>query len=275
MESQSNISCTASRVDWNAVDDEQILNLNTYDFMGYLGKKVINPGGLKGRDLLLNSLKIEPGAKILEIGSGNGEAACYIGEHYDCELISIDISDHLVKKANTLILERGLGHKVESLQGDITQLDFPNNSFDYVISQGVIMLVDQEKAFSEIMRVLKPGGYCAGLEFCWKKTPPASVEIDTYNICGCHSLRFYSQPGWHKLFKKVGFYRINVIEHSFNLFSVPGFIRDEGIINSLRIVIKVLSKHSIYLRMKQIWNHFAQNIEYIDYMVYSFRKPMT
>ncbi|MFW2372741.1 MAG: class I SAM-dependent methyltransferase [Gammaproteobacteria bacterium] len=274
MEPQINVSCTVPSIDWNTLGNEQILKLNTYDFMGYLGKKIINPGGLEGRDLIVNSLNFKPNSRILEIGSGNGEAACYIGQNYDCELISVDISDHLVNKANKLISHKGLEHRVKAQQGDIRTLDFADNSFDYVISQGIIMLVDQEKAFREIIRVLKPGGYCSGLEFCWRKPPPQSVETATYNICGCQSLKFHSRQGWHDSLTESGFEQINIFQRRFNLFSVLGFIRDEGIINSLRIAYKVISKRSVKIRMKHIWDHFSQNIDYIDYVVYSCRKPV-
>jgi len=40
--------------------DEDIINLNTYDFMAHLGKRVINPGGLRGRDQLLGRLQPNP-----------------------------------------------------------------------------------------------------------------------------------------------------------------------------------------------------------------------
>jgi ubiquinone/menaquinone biosynthesis C-methylase UbiE len=43
--------------------------------------------------------------------------------------------------------------------GDLTQLAFPDDSFGAVFVHGVIECLDGERAFSEIHRVLKPGGY--------------------------------------------------------------------------------------------------------------------
>lgn len=43
---------------------------------------------------------------------------------------------------------------------DLQSISFPNNTFDLVITQDVLEhAIDPEKAFSEILRVLKPGGY--------------------------------------------------------------------------------------------------------------------
>jgi hypothetical protein len=58
-------------------------------------------------------------------------------------------------------------------------------------------------------------------------------------------------------------------EKPFNMLSVPGFIRDEGIVNSLRIGIKLAQRPARLRRMKQIWDHFAGYAEYFSYTVIS------
>jgi ubiquinone/menaquinone biosynthesis C-methylase UbiE len=48
---------------------------------------------------------------------------------------------------------------VEFVEGEAERLPFPDGSFDAVISNGVIDLApDKNAVFSEIFRVLKPGG---------------------------------------------------------------------------------------------------------------------
>ena len=54
---------------------------------------------------------------------------------------------------------RGLEH-VEVRDGDATKLPLDGASVDVVISNGVLNLVpEKERAFAEIARVLKPGGW--------------------------------------------------------------------------------------------------------------------
>ncbi len=49
--------------------------------------------------------------------------------------------------------------QVEVLKGDATALPLPDSGVDVVISNGVLNLVpEKEKAFSEIVRVLRPAG---------------------------------------------------------------------------------------------------------------------
>jgi ubiquinone/menaquinone biosynthesis C-methylase UbiE len=48
---------------------------------------------------------------------------------------------------------------VTIVEGSAEQLPFPDASFDVVISNGVIDLIpDKDAVFSEIARVLRPGG---------------------------------------------------------------------------------------------------------------------
>ena len=58
------------------------------------------------------------------------------------------------------------GHDNTNFQvGDATDLPFEDNSFDAAHTHAVLMHVpDTEKALSEIMRVLKPGGILASRE---------------------------------------------------------------------------------------------------------------
>ena len=54
--------------------------------------------------------------------------------------------------------ELGTGN-VEFLQSEAERLPFADESFDVVISNGVIDLIpDKDAVFSELFRVLKPGG---------------------------------------------------------------------------------------------------------------------
>lgn len=249
------------------LSDDEIIALNTYDFMAHLGKRVINPGGLHGRDHILALLDPEPGSSILEIGCGNGHAACHIARRYDCTVAALDIAPGMIELARQYVQSQGLEDKVRCDVGNILKLPYPDASFDYVCAQAVLMFVDQARALAEIRRVLKPGGRFAGLEFSWRRSPPADVRDQTYQICGCTTLRFHSAPDWAQCLEDNGVHRVQAAEHPFALLSVRGFLRDEGLLNSFRIAGKVLGRRANRVRMTQIWNHFARNLDYFSYVV--------
>ena len=99
--------CAAAKTDWTNLTHHDILKMNTYDFMALLGKRVINPGGIRGRNHILDLLRPKPGSHVLEIGGGSGHAACYIAEACQCRVTTVDISLRSVQEARKVVSERG------------------------------------------------------------------------------------------------------------------------------------------------------------------------
>jgi SAM-dependent methyltransferase len=103
---------------------------------------------------------IHPGETVLDIGSGAGMdlllAARRVGP--EGKAIGVDMTEVMRARAQAAARAAGLSN-VEVRPGDAEALPVENASIDAVISNGVLNLVpDKEKAFSEIVRVLRPGG---------------------------------------------------------------------------------------------------------------------
>jgi SAM-dependent methyltransferase len=94
------------------------------------------------------------GKEVLEIGCGAGPATCLFAE-YGANVTAIDLTDAAVNL--TTANSSGLPVKIQRM--DAEHLDFPPASFDHVFSWGVLHhSAEPVKAFSEVARVLKPGG---------------------------------------------------------------------------------------------------------------------
>ena len=98
---------------------------------------------------------------MLDLGSGLGVdsfiAAARTGE--SGKVTGLDLAKSEVLHANKRAQERGIADRVTFVQGDMEKMSFGDSSFDVVISNGAFCLAPNKKAaFSEIFRVLKPGG---------------------------------------------------------------------------------------------------------------------
>jgi len=248
-------------------NNEEILHLNTYDFMAYVGKSVINPGGTPGRDKILALVKPQPGTRVLEIGCGTGHTACHIARRYRCHVTALDISPAMIDTARQVVQTQKLQEQVDCRVGDIAHLPFADHTFDSVICQAVLMFVDKQAALQEIRRVLRAHSRFAGLEFSWRCEPPPRVRDLTYRICGCRTLEFYSAAVWGQHLQQAGFDTVESHEQPFTMLSPSGFLRDEGVANSLKIFGRIVRRKANLQRMGEIWQHFSRYTEYFSYTV--------
>ncbi len=104
--------------------------------------------------------RLAPGERVLDLGSGAGTdsliAAQMVGERG--HVTGIDMTPEMLAKARAAAAEMGLAN-VEFVESEAERLPFPDESFDVVISNGVIDLIpDKDAVFAELFRVLAPGG---------------------------------------------------------------------------------------------------------------------
>lgn len=103
------------------------------------------------RDMLVSELGIGPGSRVLDAGSGPGFFEMVL-EGTGAELHAVDFSEAMVEKAR----ENAPSAIVRRM--DVQSLEYPDGFFDAVVSRNVLWsLTDPAKAYSEIVRVMKPG----------------------------------------------------------------------------------------------------------------------
>lgn len=136
--------------EWLGYDAEQLAALPTSateSFAGVGNPHVIGP--------------MELGMTVLDVGCGAGMdlllAAIRVGPLGHA--IGVDMTAGMRDKAAASARSAGLSN-VEVRAGDAETLPVPDGSVDIVISNGVLNLVpDKRRAYSEIARVLRPGGW--------------------------------------------------------------------------------------------------------------------
>lgn len=116
---------------------------------------------------LAGRLNVNKGAKLLDCGCGVGGPARNISAYTGAHVTGITINNFQVQRGNTLSQQQGAADRVKLVQGDFMKLPFPDNSFDGVYAiEATCHAPDRVGVYSEILRVLKPGGIFATYEWC-------------------------------------------------------------------------------------------------------------
>ncbi len=127
------------------------------------GQRFRKPSAAMGRALteaIVAEAKIEPNMTVLDIASGSGEPAISVATAMNGtgRVIATDISPAPLKVAEQRASERGLTN-IEFQPADVHKLPFAECTFDRALCRlGAMFFSDVPCAFTEIRRVLKPGG---------------------------------------------------------------------------------------------------------------------
>lgn len=141
-------------------------------------KLLVNSPWSKKRGLtlakkLLEFVQFDDRTDFLEIGCGNGVVSKYIAKTYMGSVTATDIDSKQIDE-NILAATKLSNLKFKVV--DAVNLPFEDNSFDVIISFGVLHHIEGwQKALSEISRVLKPGGYVVYAEVIY---PEGISEMD-------------------------------------------------------------------------------------------------
>lgn len=95
----------------------------------------------------------------LDLGCGSGYLGLAVSEQSDLHVTLLDASEDMLRIAADNIAAKGMQGRVTTQIGDVTAIPLPDNSADLAVSRGsVFFWKNQDRAFSEIHRVLAPGG---------------------------------------------------------------------------------------------------------------------
>lgn len=105
---------------------------------------------------VLELAEIKPGDRVLDIACGYGGTLRMLSE-MGCEAYGLDISNTCVEEA--LKTNAKGGFEIDVQVGDFHAIESPSQSWDVVICQeSIIHSGDRSKVFSEVHRILRPGG---------------------------------------------------------------------------------------------------------------------
>ncbi|MFO0947382.1 MAG: arsenite methyltransferase [Planctomycetota bacterium] len=161
---------------------------------------------------------LKEGEVVVDLGSGGGLDVFLAAKKVGAKgkAIGIDMTTDMVQRARQAAAEAGLSN-VEFHHAEIESLPLDANSVDCVISNCVLNLVpDKDRAFAEILRVLKPGGRLAVSDIALKQALPEEITRDLLAYVGCIAGAIPIDDYRHKLIA-AGFHDILIVDSNADL----------------------------------------------------------
>jgi phosphoethanolamine N-methyltransferase len=166
------------------------------------GRGFQSPGQREAVDRAAALLDLQPGQRVLDVGSGLGGPAMHLATVYGVHVLGLDTAAAMVEMACERLGETDLRH-VDFRHGDVRTLDLPADSFDPVWTRDTLLYVaDKPSTWRALHRLLRRGGRLYVADFCLGPTP-ASTDFVAYLAHAGYHLR--SIPDYAAALTTAGF----------------------------------------------------------------------
>jgi demethylmenaquinone methyltransferase / 2-methoxy-6-polyprenyl-1,4-benzoquinol methylase len=156
------------------------------------------------RRFLVSRVAAGPGDSVLDVATGTGAVAIELVRRHGCNVVGVDQSPEMLAEAERRITTAGLVHRVQLVEARAERLPFPDRSFDALTFTYLLRYVDDPVAtLRELVRVVRPGGVVAMLEFgvprgLWRGPWELYVRV------GLPLAGRAISPGWHEVGSFLG-----------------------------------------------------------------------
>ena len=130
------------------------------------GDGFLSPGGAAEVAAVVSDITLD-GQRVLDIGCGVGGVDVLLAlQHGASEVVGIDIEPQLLDKARIRAQTAGLSDRLSFKLVEPGPLPFASSRFDVVFSKdSIIHVPDKPALYSEVLRVLRPGGCFVGSDW--------------------------------------------------------------------------------------------------------------
>jgi len=128
---------------------------------------------------------LHKGQRALDVAGGTGDIALLMAAQVGGKgkVVVYDINGEMVREGKKKCIDKGFIKGIDFVQGNGEAISFPDNTFHAVtVGFGIRNVTHLEKAFSEMTRVVKPGGRVICLEFSHVKNPILKKLYDAYSF---------------------------------------------------------------------------------------------
>ena len=148
--------------------------------------------------------------RILDIGCGSGIPTLELARLSQGEVIGIDIDQSALDRFVGNTRKAGINDRVKALSCSMFDMDFPDESYDIIWSEGSIYAIGFERGLCEWRRFLKPGGFMVVHD----EQGNVKEKLEQISYCGYDLLGYFTltkETWWKECFapleKLIGEYQ--------------------------------------------------------------------
>lgn len=164
----------------------------------------IHVAGFKSSLALAQKAGLQKGWKGLDLCSALGAGCRFLAKNFGVTMCGLDGTTTMHQKAQERARLEGLADKIEFRLGDVTEIPWPERTFDFVWGEDAwCYVVDKERLIKEAARVLKPGGVVAFTD--WIEGPKGLSNEEARRINAFMKFPYMeSLEGYKTLLQKPG-----------------------------------------------------------------------
>jgi demethylmenaquinone methyltransferase / 2-methoxy-6-polyprenyl-1,4-benzoquinol methylase len=118
------------------------------------------------RRFLVSRIDAAHGDRVLDVACGTGAVTNELRRCYECEVVGVDQSPEMLAAGREHVVRGGLSERIELREARAEELPFADGEFDAATFTYLLRYVDDVPAtLRELVRVVRPGGTVAMLEF--------------------------------------------------------------------------------------------------------------
>jgi len=151
------------------------------------------------RRALVDAVQLRGGERVLDVATGTGMVAAELCSRCECTVVGVDQSEAMLSVARARFAALG-SSQVQLVQGEAEELPFADDSFDALTFTYLLRYVDDPaRTLRELVRVVRPGGIVASLEFGVPPFVPARAAWRLYTSIALPALGGLASPEWKEV----------------------------------------------------------------------------